>query len=358
MKTALLIVFGTTACADPVVEMTLKLPTGQGADFDTSCVTAVDAYVYGQNYATDKADYRYECVPVSGRATFAEIKKAIAGKFEMPFPSTGLMGVEIDGRTGACDSKNPFGTSDRVFTAGSLYTGDSMNLEIKPVASCATTQLKVKAIDIIALAKTKDCTMAMLADGVGAAIDFGTISPTLVDGPIFWSSFQTVDLAGGSGTAIGLPSVGPESCLAADIGTTDVWSVSCAYSGATVCGAAGEIEIGVLPVGAVFPSLDTAKIDKYGGVVIGSVWNTGTPKTPIAGATVEVDSRHAEVVYVEATGTTGTNLTATGSATGPSGMFVIYTDSVGTATIKTATGQRQVKIGADPLYPAVALIAM
>ncbi len=344
------------ACAAPVVEMSLTLPVGEGANFDTSCVTAVDAYVYGTTYDTDKNDFRYECVPVDNRATFAEIKRSIAGKFELKFPDTGLMGVEIEGHTGTCDSKNPFGTSDLVFTAGALYHGGDMVLGIKPVASCATTQLKVTAIDILALARTKDCTMAMLPDGNGAVVDIGTISPSLVDGPIFWSGFQTVDLAGGTATARAFPTVGPESCLAADIGSTSIWSVSCGYSGATVCGIPGQLEFGVLEVNAVYPSLETAKLNQYGGVVIGSVWNTGTPKAPISGATVEVDETHATVVYVEPN---GTNLVPTGgTATTASGMFVIYTDSVETVTIKTARGQRQMKLGADPRYPAVALIAM
>jgi hypothetical protein len=353
---ALLVGAALAACSDPVIEMSLQLPTGPGADFDTACVTAVDAYVYGSNYDIDKTDFHYECVPVENRASFGDIKRAIAGKFELPLPSSGLMGVEIEGRTGACDSKNPFGTSDLVFTAGALYHGEDMTLGIKPVASCSTTQLKVKAIDILALTQTKDCATALLPTGTDTIADLGTISPSLVDGPIFWSSFQSAPLVDGVGTAIGLPSVGPESCLAADIGSTTIWSVSCAYSGATVCGIPGELEFGVIDMNAVFTSFDTSNLDRYGGVVIGSVWNTGTPKTPISGATVEVDANHGTVVYVEPS---GASLVPTGgTATGPSGMFILYTDTVSTVTITTTRGQRELKLGADPRFPGVALIAM
>ncbi len=351
-----MLVLAAGACADPVIGMALQLPTGQGADFDTSCVTAVDAYVYGTTYDTDKLDFRYECVPVTDRATFAAIKQAIAGKFELALPETGLMGVEIDGRTGSCDSKNPFETSDRIFTAGALYTGDDMTLAIKPVASCATTQLRVKAVDVLALTRTKDCAMAKLPDAPEAAVYLGTITPSLVDGPVFWSSFQAGALTGGSGLAPALSAVGPEACLAADIGTNTIWSVSCANSGASVCGASGELEFGVIDVAAIYPSLDVAKLDQYGGVVIGSIWNTGTPKAPLEGATVEVDEDHATVVYVEPN---GTNLVPTGgTVTGRSGMFVLYTDTVETATIRTTRGERQLKLGADARYTAVALIAM
>ena len=46
--TWILLALGASACADPVIELSLKMPAAdKGGDFNTSCLTAVDIYTNG-----------------------------------------------------------------------------------------------------------------------------------------------------------------------------------------------------------------------------------------------------------------------------------------------------------------------
>jgi hypothetical protein len=361
IKSAVLALGLVGACAEPVVEIVVTGTNPMG--LDTSCVTAINTYVYGNTYETDKNDLKFDCKVIDGgKKTAAEVKDAFTGLFDMAIPDSGLYGVEIEAHTGGCpttSSETPFG-SDLIFNASARYNGsDRINLPLVPIASCETSTMKARAIDIFKLLSTKDCNQSILGDGIGAELYLGQLAPSLIDGTFYWSSGNLSQWSAGVGTGLGMPNTGGTACLSANIGTQDVYSISCVNFGPPVCALAGEVEVGVIPVNSVVASLDQSKRSKWGSIVVGSVWTgTGTARTPVMGATVEADPEHSEVVFVEP-GPNNTLVTTAGAAaTGASGLFVLFTDRVLEVKVKAARGERTLKLGADKRWPAVSLIQL
>lgn len=344
-----------SACGEPTVEMTLRLPT-ENTDFDMSCVTAVDVWIYGTTYPNDTGDRRFECIDIADRATFADVKAAISGKISLALPETGLKGAEVEGRGGPCSPDSSTTLFNLAFNAHAGWDGgDQLVLPINPVASCAASSVAVRAIDVLELVRTKDCALALLPDAMNDGVDLGTITPSLYAGNFFWAPLG-VTLDTGVATVSGLTTVGSTSCLAAFIGSDDANTISCAVPGAAVCASPSEREFGVLPQGPIRASLDQDKLGTYRGAVVGSVWSRAAPIAPLAGATVEYDEDHGSLVYVEPSGTGLVPIA--GTSTGPSGMFVLYTNEVGDITIKSSLGQKTVRVGATPDRVATVLVGI
>jgi hypothetical protein len=358
---ALLAVVGASACAEPAVEMSLRLPA-ENADFDTSCITAVDMYVYGGTYDVNRQDYIYDCKQIKAGATYSDVRTAIHNQFDTRIPDTGLYGVELEAHTGICDPQNsPEDTSHLMFnTSARYFGGNTFPLTIRPVANCALTSMNVRAVDMIALNKTKDCAQATVTDDGTASLLFGELAPSLVDGTFYWSSSEPGTWAASVGTNMGHATVGKEACLAANIGTNTIWSISCVQqTGPTVCATGTEKEIGVVPMMPAIMALDPNKRTKWGGVVMGSVWTTvGATKAPVSGATVTFDTAHGEIDYVEPDAAGTLRTTANATATGASGMFVVFTDTVLPITIKSGAKTRTIMVGSDKKYPAGALVML
>jgi hypothetical protein len=359
MKSWLLSLAVVGACADPVIEMSLRLPT-ENPDFDMSCVTAVDMYVYGGRYEVDRNDYIYDCRTITPGMKYADVRTGIHNQFSINLPDTGLYGVELEAHTGVCDpQKAPQDSSNLMFNASAKYFGgNTLPLTITPIASCPTTSMKVRAVDVLALNTTKDCAKATIPDAT-AALFLGQLAPSLIDGVFYWSNYQGGTWAASVGTNMGNATISTHSCLAGDIGTNDIWSVSCIQTtGPSVCAAADEREVGVINMTPAISALDQNKISKWGAVVMGAVWTTsGVTKAPVSGATVTVDADKGEVDYVDPDAG-GVLRKLTGTATGASGMFVFYTNALSQITVKSGTKMRQLVVGADKKYPAVSLIML
>ena len=78
----------------------------------------------------------------------------------------------------------------------------------------------------------------------------------------------------------------------------------------------------------------------------------------IAGATVDVDPLHAQVVYLDPPNAQGLLAPRAGAtSTGPSGLFAVYTDTITPVRISANGASSTVMLGAtDDLYSAAIVV--
>lgn len=360
-RAVILLALGASACADPVVELSFKLPAAdRGGSFNASCLTAVDIYTNGANYPETTTDRVRRCVEItSAPATLAELRSALAGKIDVQLPDSGLSSVEIVGRRGSCtiDMNTPPG--DLVFYASAPYIGDDqLELAVDAGSSCDQAPVSVRPVDLIKLTTgpTKgDCAAAKAADPMTGA-DVGTLMPTVDNGVLFLFGRAGAFLMNGAAPiAAASTTVGPTACLAVGSGGPQFGAVSCVdRSLPPVCAMPGEIEAPGVSEAVWLGSPDDTKRAKFPTVVFGAVVN-GT-KLPIQGATVEIDSKLGEVVYVEPS---GTRLAPTGgNATGPSGLFMVYTSTLVSVKISSGALSKTTTLGAVSDAPGAALVML
>jgi hypothetical protein len=350
-----------TACADPVVEMELVLPN---APNNTSCVTAVEVHANGATYPQVKEDRVISCLDIQPAGTYAGVRDAIRGKFELGVPDTGLASLEIYGWSGvaACkDDMDPFVTPDLMFFGNAEYIGqDTIELPITPNLDCARSQLKVRIVDMFGLLGGATCaTASTYADGAASA-GLGTLVPKPYGkGVELFGNIDGANTVGNLATFEGYTKIGSKSCLAIDGGSAMGGSTGCVVGGSAVCAGAGETEHVSLsqPILANDANFDNAIAAKFPGIVIGTVWSSG--KTPLAGATVEVSATHGKVVYLDppAMGSTALKV-RTEASTGPSGLFMLYADTLVTAKVSAGGTTRSVVLGATDELVAGAMIVM
>lgn len=362
MRSLIFFVLGASACAEPVIELSFKLPAAdKGGEFNASCMTAVDIVTNGADYPNTETDFIKDCVDITSTpSTIVDLNGALSGKIDVRLPQSGLSGVEIRGRRGSCtmDASTPPG--DLVFYAGAPYLGDDqLQLPVHVGSSCDQAPAAVRPVDLIKLVTgtTKgDCAAAKAIDGPGSGVDIGTLMPTIGNGMMFLfgrsGAFNTNGVAQISAASM---TVGPKACLAISSGNPQFGAVSCAdRSLPPVCATAGEIEAPGVSNAVWLDSPDAAKKAKFPSVIFGAV--VSSTKQPIQGATVEIDSKLGEVVYVEPS---GTKLVPTGgNATGPSGMFMVYTDTVASVKIASGVLTRTTTVGAPYDAPGAVLVML
>ena len=106
-------------------------------------------------------------------------------------------------------------------------------------------------------------------------------------------------------------------------------------------------------------NFDAQLMTKFPGVVFGSVWSNGATKTTLAGATVTIDQVHGKVLYIDPPNASGLlPVRADQSGTGPSGLFVLYTDTLINAKITAGGASRMVTLGSADETTAAAMIVM
>lgn len=318
-------------CGDPAIDLTLRLPTGEGADVDLSCVAAVRVYAWGHDLANEPPN---TCVTLDAPvATFAALRDAVRGKVDLALPLDGLAGVEVAGLTTA----DCLG-GDAVFYGGAEYTGGDLTIPLAASADCAARQpLTVHPVDFIGLAATGACGSA------ATRLDRGSIHPTMLDAPLPAMVYDlsgpsaTVDAAGTATFPDALLAVGgPEACTA--VGDPQTGSIGCVHPGAPgVCAPPGQAELTTIDFDFADQSLDSTAALRYPQIVFGAVWDAvAAPPHPIAGARVEVqgDPDAAEVHYASMA-PAGMSLVETpgAQATGAGGLFIGYMDRATTVTV-------------------------
>jgi len=361
LRTTILLALGASACAEPVIDLSLEMPAAdRGGNFNASCVTAVDIYTNGMDFPTDD-DYVRSCVELSpGPATLSGIKAALAGKIDVRLPASGLASVEIMGRRGSCAMDDSIPLGDLVFYAGAAYIGDdTLTLPVDATSSCDQAPVTVRPVDLIKLttgATKGDCAAAKAADGPNSGADVGTLSPSVSSGVMWYFGRAGAPLTNGVAAISAAPmTIGPKACLAVSSGDEVFGSISCVdRSAPTVCATAGELEAPGIDGTIAFNSIDVAKKNKFPNLIFGAVLN-GT-KQPIQGATVQIDSKIGEVVYVDLS---GDRLVPTGgSATGASGLFIVYTSTVASVKVTSGALSRTTIMSGISDSPAGALVVL
>ena len=363
----------TAACAEPVVEMEFQLP--QNADrFDTSCVTAVEVRALGERFLQDPDDFSRSCIDVTGKSTLSAVRDAVRGQFTLDIPDSGLSGISVLGWSGpaACNQSDeiPYFTPDLVFFGRGAYIGqDVVDVEGTLNLNCASRKtIKARIVDmfgLIASGNSAGCAAAMTYADMEGGLGTGTLVPKMFGkGVDYFGGLSGAEGVNALATFDAMTEVGPKSCLALDGGTVTGGSTSCAVGGTPVCAdaAAGEVELAAID-GAIIdatPNIDAALQSKFPGVVYGSVWSSGVPRTPIAGATVTVDANHAKVLYIDPpdAGAATVKVRADQSGTGPSGLFLLYVDTLINVQINAAGKTRSLTLGATVDSVAAAMIVM
>ncbi|MBL0212741.1 MAG: hypothetical protein IPQ07_02540 [Myxococcales bacterium] len=332
------------AClGDAAVEVSLVVPNAQtSALYDTSCVTAVEVYVDGANYPTDVNDYLRDCIDLTKPgATFQAVKDQIRGKFDTAIPTSGMSGMELYAYNGTCDAAR-HRDYDLIFYASAPYIGgDTLSVPITPNISCVAQDAVIRPVDFLKYVKTQNCAMSTWTEG---KLALATLSPLPFTDETYWWGGQAAGSAAGGLVALRGPyqNIGPKSCLAVGLYTDDWNEVTCIPSfDQRVCGTGAELEAPMINLNVAYASADPAKTNKYGALVVGAVLGPG----PLAGATVTIDAADAdkgEVVYLDmppgVENGTGALTRSAGTATGPSGLFGIYTMAMVHVTI-TAGGK-------------------
>ncbi len=352
------------ACAEPAIEMKLVLPA-DAADFDLSCVTAVDLLpiATGDTQTLDIGERGFTdnipCVDLAEPVTsFAQLQAAIAGRFDLALPQGGLGAVEIRGRIGSC--KNVPAQFESVFYGGATYTDGDRELSV-PLAhnlSCnATAQFDVHPVKMYELFSTKTC-----QDYVdpNATVFSGDVRPTLIASqPITYedgASFKPMEAATEQVTSFSAAYKG--TCAAMGLSASTLGGISCINVGGPSACAGSSLELALLPYSYASASIDPVLRGKYLTWGFLGVWS-GTAAGPVAGATIAFDEGDDGTIVYGELGTAAFVPNASATATTTSGMAMIYSDRVVGVTV-TAPGKpsRHLWIGGDPQIPSSAIAAL
>lgn len=363
MKTVALLLLATAACAEPVLEMEIVLPKND--TMGAQCITAVEVYANGATFPANQDDYVESCIEVSAGQTYASVRDAIAGKFTLGMPTTGLSTLEIFGWSGpgGCTFDENTPSPNLLFFGRGDYIGqDQVDLPLIPNLDCAAEPVKIRVVDMMALVGGATCANATNVGGMGAYASMITLmQSTYRKGVDWYGGTDGALLVNNVASFNAHTKVGAKSCLGIDGGSATGGSTGCTVGGGTVCGQAGELEHAYISndIYASALSIDQAQLAKMPTAILVSVWNNAATKAPIAGATVEVDPEHAKVYYVDppATGQLGLGVRS-GVGTGSSGLALIYADTIITATIKANGASRTVTLGAPNSEVSANMIVM
>ena len=356
----------TAACTNPVVEMELQMPSNVST-FDTSCVSAVAVMVAGANIAQDSSDYTWSCQEITPQDRLTGIHDAIRGKFELQIPDSGMAGIELFGFSGPQPCTPPeYATPDLIFHSSAAYIGqDKLDLEVETTMDCAKQTTKLRPVELFALVggatpSAASCTTAAVSAkgwaGMGQIMEREFSS-----GVDFWGGLRGADITNGVSAFTAGTTGLTKSCLAYDADSAVGWATSCTMPGGKVCAGADELDAPFIgsDIANELPTLDEALLSKWDSMVIVSVWDNGNPKKPIAGAKVEVAAADGQVVYVDPPAAGTVRLAKRGdSATGASGLAIVYTNQLANVKVSANGATRDVTVAAPNWSTGAALVVM
>lgn len=374
MKSYWLLAALGAGCADPVIDMSLKTPTAQQVPegFDLSCITAVEVFAVGNERGSQATppDILGDCIDVaSAPHSFADIRAAIAGRFELDIPASGLAGVQIRGTVGSCAEQVRFHEAN--FYGGAVYLdgSESLSIPVIPNISCnAKATYRVATVDMLALDRTHQCAMSLPDPTAQPLVFAGDIRPQNLGASfdrMIWESGASAmppDAAGKATIESYAGASGTRSCIGLGYDSSKGLAGSCINSGApTLCAGPGELELPVIDNFYAFGSIDQQLVLQYGPPVFGAAYKASAvaQKTAIAGATVELeDPTLGKVVYVQPSANKLVPITGA-TATDGSGMFIIYLKGDATAvTVKAAGSQQRYTVASHNTAPPTLLAVL
>jgi hypothetical protein len=365
------ILLGLAACTDPAIEMRLALPGADAArGFDLSCTGAVTVRIVGNDLGDDKhpGDAVTSCVDLTTPPqSFADLQRAISGRFSFAIPGSGLAAVQIAGFKGRCDDH--LESHEAVFYGGAMRgDGDTLAIPVVPNLSCSTARsYNVRVVDLTALTATGSCSTPLDPTAVFAA----DIRPRMLGDRASRMMLEVgVSIAsapGGTATVASYAAAASDrSCVAVGYQGSLTGGLACVNPTApTLCGDPGEIEITALPQASASSSTDAALVKQYGSPVFGAVWepsSSSSSETALAGATVELaDPSQGKIVY----GDIGFGVPPTvtpipnAQSTNASGLFIAYIRGEPTNLIVRAPGHatQTLRVASTPDWPST-LIAV
>lgn len=357
------IIAGLAGCAEPAIEMHLALPSPAAAQgFDVSCVSAVAVSAVGRDAGGGgrAADQLDACVDLSvAPRTFADIPQAVAGRFALGLPRSGLVGVALRGLRGRCSDATP---REPVFYGGAPRDGDQLSIPIVPNLSCDKPRsYTVSVTDLANLAANHSCLPPIEIPAVFAA----DIHPRLLGDQLPRMTLE----AGPTVTTIGAATVDSfaatadsRACVAVGFTGLANAGVSCVNLGApTLCASTGQVELATLPLAYASASRDPGLVAQYGEPVFGTVWHApGGTSAPLPGATVELtDPSQGKVFYVEH-GANQLTRNDAARATTADAWFVAYIRGEPAGLIVRAAGHvtQTVRVASTPELPATVLVVL
>lgn len=350
MRPLVVVWLGLVACGEQAIEMTLRLPEDD-AHWDTSCVQTIEVYTAGANYPQQSDDFLGQTLDLSDTPapTYAALKQAVRGKFEVAIPDSGLSAVEMYGWNGQSGFVSPSTVPDLIFYARVPYTGqDTVSIDLVANLDCRLSPVAVRPIDLISLVTTRSCTAAAVPDADGYAT-LGTLSPGLYKPYLFWwGGSRGAPLTDGVARFDAPTDVGPQTCLEVTGYSATAFSSSCVTSN-RACAQPGEIEAVLIDDTYARNSLDAQIQTTLRGGVVGAVLDAA--HNPIAGATVTIPPDRGRVVFVNVDVPGKRLVPVAGEATTASGMFILYSndlvDAQVTATVGGAPKTKTVRVGAQ-----------
>jgi hypothetical protein len=351
------------ACAEPAIEMSLKLPPTVPAGFDVSCVTAIDVLAVGEFQGDEDTppDLEGDCIDVAGMSSFDDIRRAMAGQFTIDIPDSGLVGLSVRGSTGTCADIPAY--HEAVFYGGAPATGDSVQIPVVPNLSCNMRGkvLPVHPVDLLALSSTKTCPVT--TDGRAFSANFrplllGDQLPTMTFE--YGSSASSQWTGGTTRVEVFSQAASAQTCVGVGYGSpSEIGGGRCVEDQPALCAAPGELELPIIAFDYMFQSRDVNLVAQYGEPVLGAVWETGT-KLPVAGATVTLeDPTQGTVVYVEK-GTTKFTPKPGATSTPADGFFMVYLKGPPTNITVTSPLHNALpyKVATTPDYPTTLIAAL
>lgn len=338
-------------CADPVVDLTFKLPTGS---WDTSCIDHVQIFADSPGYESDTTNLeRSVTIQVASQASYPGLVGEMRGQFNVPIVSD-LAAVEVYGWQGKSGYDEGVVVSQQLFSGFSeAIGGSSLEVELKPTLDCGkASAYPVRPLDLIkfATAATVDCANGKLADSA-VVVEVGSISPKYYDdGLIYWGSPTTASLSSGATSITPQAHVGNEACYAVRMHNGDTpGTIACMQFSTGACGGSGEVELPYVDPIWASNSVDPSLVQQYGLMTVGMAVKTGT-HAPVAGASVTVQSDLADsvkVVYVDTNAAMQKLIPKDGgTSTGSSGLFLIYSNVLTGITVTGGGLTGSVTIGA------------
>ena len=363
--TCVLIASSLAACTDPVIEMSLALPSPDAAQgFDLSCVGAVSVGVIAQGMA-DTNPVLGDCVDLATPPrTFADLQQAIHGRFSFSLPSSGLAAVQLSGVKGHCGDL--VSSRESVFYGGAPHTGgDRMTIPVVPNISCDKARsYDVSVVDLLSLATDHSCSWPDDLPRVFAADIRPRLTGEQMPRMILERGASEDFALLGSGTVASYSAAADSrACIAVGYQGTDNGAVECVNPTApTLCADTGALELATLPLSYTAMSREAALAAQSGEPVFGGVWeptNTNT-EIAIANATVELaDPAAGQVFYVQRGATQFTRIDGA-QGTNAEGWFVAYIRGESTELIVKAAGhaQKTIRIASTPDLPSTVLVAL
>lgn len=358
----LVVALALAGCGSSAVDMTLLLPADQ-ADFDLTCVTAVDVLplAAGDSMPLDFAARTddFPCISIKTPVDkFTKLAAAMAGKVDVPLPGGGLAAVALRGRRGTCDESPA--KYEAVFYGGAAYkTGDTeLRIPLARSLSCnATMPFTVKPVDMIKLFTGATPHTCMDYVDPSSTAFSGDLRPTLVPAqPVaFERGASSAAMSAATATVDSFNAAYKGTCAAIGLENTDktIAGMACINGGVpTACGA-GALELALVP--SAYVEADATK--KYSGATIVGVWSGTGTIGPLADATIALDSGDEGKVVFGSIGSSAFT-PGTGTATDATGGAIVYANGVVGITVSAAGKTRHLQIGGAPGSPSAVIAVL